>query len=231
MGFEEFQRSMNGSVNNESTSFAQIEPHSMAPGYIKIVGALKLLLKEKEFNAITWAEIARTAGVNEALIYKYFHDKRNLLYQVLRQLLEKYIAEVQGDLKVTSGALNKLRKAIRVHFNAYNQDRIFAKILILEVRNYPDYFESETYGLVKQWANSILEIIEEGVRNGEIRSHIAPRRLRQMILGGIEHLCLPEIIFDREFSPDTLTNELCEFIFHGITRSVEKKTDGGDGRE
>ena len=49
----------------------------MAPGYIKIVGALKLLLKEKEFNAITWAEIARTAGVNEALIYKYFHDKRN----------------------------------------------------------------------------------------------------------------------------------------------------------
>jgi DNA-binding transcriptional regulator YbjK len=66
---------------NESTSLAQIEPHSTAPGYIKIVGALKLLLKEKEFNAITWAEIARTAGVNEALIYKYFHDKRNLLYR------------------------------------------------------------------------------------------------------------------------------------------------------
>ena len=82
----------------------------MAPGYIKIVGALKLLLKEKEFNAITWAEIARTAGVNEALIYKYFHDKRNLLYKVLRQFLEKYIAEVEGDLKVTSGALEQAPK-------------------------------------------------------------------------------------------------------------------------
>ncbi|MGO9021625.1 MAG: TetR/AcrR family transcriptional regulator [Syntrophobacteraceae bacterium] len=222
---------MNGTVINENTSFASIEPRSMAPGYIKIVGALKLLLKEKEFNAITWAEIARTAGVNEALIYKYFHDKRNLLYQVLRQLLEKYIAEVQEDLKVTSGALNKLRKAIRVHFNAYSQDRIFAKILILEVRNYPDYFESETYGLVKHWANSILEIIEEGVRNGEIRSHISPRHLRQIILGGIEHLCLPEIVSGREFSPDTLTKELCEFIFHGITRSAEEKTEGGAGRE
>ena len=203
----------------------------MAPGYIKIVGALKLLLKEKEFNAITWAEIARTAGVNEALIYKYFHDKRNLLYQVLRQLLEKYITEVKEDLKVTSGALNKLRKAIRVHFNAYSQDRIFAKILVLEVRNYPDYFKSETYELVKHWADGILEIIEEGVSNGEIRSDISSRHLRRMILGGIEHLCLPEIIFGREFSPDTLTEELCEFIFHGITRSVEEKTDGGAGRE
>jgi len=203
----------------------------MAPGYIKIVGALKLLLKEKEFNAITWAEIARTAGVNEALIYKYFHDKRNLLYKVLRQFLEKYAALAEEELKVTSGALNKLRKAIWAQFNAYSEDRIFAKILILEVRNYPDYFKSETYELVKHWANSILEIIEEGVRNGEIRSDISSRHLRQMILGGIEHLCLPEIIFGREFSPDTLTEELCEFIFHGITRSVEEKTDGGAGRE
>ncbi len=196
----------------------------MAPGYIKIVGALKLLLKEKEFNAITWAEIARTAGVNEALIYKYFHDKRNLLYKVLRQVLEKHVAQVEEELKVTSGTLNKLRKAILAHFNAYSEDRIFAKILVLEVRNYPDYFQSETYELVKHWANSILEIIEEGMRNGEIRSHISPRHLTQMILGGIEHLCLPEIILGREFSPDTLTEELCEFIFHGITRSVEEKT-------
>jgi TetR/AcrR family transcriptional regulator, fatty acid metabolism regulator protein len=214
---------MNDTVMNKSTSFVPIEPRSMPPGYDKIVGALKLLLKEKEFNAITWAEIARTAGVNEALIYKYFRDRRNLLYQVLRQFLEKYIAQVDEDLKGTSGALNKLRKAIRAHFNIYSQDRIFARILILEVRNYPDYFESETYELVKYWTNSILEIIEEGVRNGEIRSDISSRHLRQMILGGIEHLCLPAVIFGQEFSPDTLTEELCEFIFHGIARSAQTK--------
>ena len=65
----------------------------------------------------------------------------------------------------------------------------------------------------------------------KFEADISSLHLRQMILGGIEHLCLPEIIFGREFSPDTLTEELCEFIFHGITRSVEEKTDGGAGRE
>ncbi len=40
------------------------------PGRTKIVEALKFLLEEKEFNAITTAEIAKTAGVTEALIYK-----------------------------------------------------------------------------------------------------------------------------------------------------------------
>ena len=53
------------------------------PGQIKIIQALNLLLEEKEFGAITTAEIAKTAGVTEALIYKYFKDKRDLLHQVL----------------------------------------------------------------------------------------------------------------------------------------------------
>lgn len=195
-----------------------MESRSTPPGYGKIVEALKQLLTEKEFSAITWAEIARTAGVNEALIYKYFRDRRNLLYQVLREFLEKYVDQVDEELKGITGALNKLQKCIWTHFNIYSQDRIFARILLLEVRNYPDYFASETYELVRYWANRILEIIEEGVSAGEIRSDVSPRHLRQIILGGIEHLCLPAIVFGRDFSPDLLAAELCKLIFHGITQ-------------
>jgi AcrR family transcriptional regulator len=194
-----------------------MESRSNPPGYGKIVEALKQLLKEKEFSAITWAEIARTAGVNEALIYKYFRDRRNLLYQVLREFLEKYLVQVEEDLKGTTGALNRLQKCILAHFNIYSQDRIFARILLLEVRNYPDYFDSETYKRVKYWAGIITKIIEEGVESGEIRNDISPRHLRQIILGGIEHLCLPEIVFGRDFSPHLLAAEFYKLILHGIT--------------
>lgn len=193
-----------------------MENRSTPAGYAKIVRALKQLLREKEFSAITWAEIAGTAGVNEALIYKYFRHRRNLLYQVLREFLEKYLDQVAQELQATTGALRKLRKCIWAHFNTYRQDRIFARILLLEVRNYPDYFESETYRLVKYWGNTILAIIEEGVGSGEIRSDICPRHLRQIILGGIEHLCLPAVVFGRDFSPDVLTEELYTLILQGI---------------
>jgi AcrR family transcriptional regulator len=152
------------------------------------------------------------------LIYKYFHDKRNLLYQVLREYLEKYVAQSEEDLKGVEGALNRLRKLIWVHISIYSQDRIFARILLLEVRNYPGYFESETYELVKYWANKILKVIEDGVRSGEIRRDINPRHLRQVIIGGIEHLCLPGVIFARDISPDELTEELCNVVFQGIKR-------------
>jgi TetR/AcrR family transcriptional regulator, fatty acid metabolism regulator protein len=190
---------------------------SFPPGRTKIVEALKLLLEEKEFNAITTAEIAKTAGVTEALIYKYFRDKRDLLHQVLSEYLEYFLSRAETDLKGIKGSLNKLRKLIWSRINMYATNRVFAKILVLEVRNYPDYFKSDAYETVKRYAQIINEIVEEGVRDGELRSDLPPQSMRQIILGGIEQLCLPGVIFNREISPDDLTEELCEVVFYGIT--------------
>lgn len=196
------------------------------PGKLKIAGALRTLLAEKEFVAITTAEIARTAGVTEALIYKYFRDKRDLLHQVLGEYLDHLVSKAETDVKGIKGALNKLRKIIWSHINMYATNRVFAKILLLEVRNYSDYFNSDAYQTVKRYSGIILGIIEEGVANREIRADVPAALIRQTVLGAIEHSCLPAVIFNREISPDDLTDELCELIFYGISRS-----DAGKGEK
>jgi len=188
------------------------------PGRMKIVASLKTLLAEKEFGAITTAEIAKTAGVTEALIYKYFKDKRDLLHQILSEYLEQYRAQITYDLKGIKGAFNKLRKLIWSHINVYATNRVFAKILLIEVRNYPDYYKSETYERVREYSDIVLSILEEGIRNGEIRDDISPKLMRHGILGSIEQVCLSGITFGREIDPDDLTEQLCAFIFKGIKR-------------
>jgi AcrR family transcriptional regulator len=194
------------------------EAKSLPPGRIKITQALKLLLEKKEFSAVTTAEIAKQAGVTEALIYKYFKDKRDLLHQVLREYLEQYQIQVENDLKGIKGALNKLRKLIWSHINVYATNRVFAKILLLEVRNYPDYYKSETYELVKIYSDTVLRIIEDGIRDKEIREDLEPKLIRLGIIGSIEQVCLSGVVFGREISPDDITEDLCEFIFQGIER-------------
>jgi AcrR family transcriptional regulator len=202
---------------NDSAKKEKIK--SLPPGRIKITQALKLLLEKKEFSAVTTAEIAKQAGVTEALIYKYFKDKRDLLHQVLREYLEQYQIQVENDLKGIKGALNRLRKLIWSHINVYATNRVFAKILLLEVRNYPDYYKSETYELVKIYSDTVLRIIEEGIRNREIREDLEPKLIRLGIIGSIEQVCLSGIVFGREISPDDITENLCEFIFQGIERN------------
>ena len=191
----------------------------LPPGRIKIVRALKSLLVEKEFSAITTAEIARSAGVTEALIYKYFKDKRDLLHQILSEYLEQYRSQMGQDLKGIKGTFNKLRKLIWSHINVYATNRVFAKILLIEVRNYSDYYKSETYLRVKEYSNIVLKIIEEGIRDGEIRNDVPAKLIRHSILGSIEQVCLSGITFGKEINPDELTEQICEIIFKGIANS------------
>jgi TetR/AcrR family fatty acid metabolism transcriptional regulator len=193
-----------------------IPNQSDPPGKIKIAEALKLLLREKDFNSITTADISRTSGVNEALIYRYYKDKRGLLHDVLAEYLENYIDKMVLDSKGIKGAANKLRKLIWDTIHLYQQDRVFAKILLLEVRNFRGYWESETYQIVRHYSEFMLNLINEGVAGGEFRDDISPSHIRQIILGAIEHLCLPGVIFGHDISPDKMTDDICDVIFEGI---------------
>ena len=204
------------------TQFEGKTSPSFPPGRVKIANALRLLLEEKDFNGITTAEIARQAGVTDALIYKYFKDKRDLLHQLLSEYLNQYGIQLSRDLKGIKGALNKLRKLIWSHINVYATNRVFAKILLIEVRTHPDYYRSDTYELVRTYSNFVLEILKEGIRNNEIRKDVPAKLIRQVILGSIEQLCLTGITFDRKIDPDELTENLCEIIFRGIIPGDER---------
>jgi TetR/AcrR family transcriptional regulator, fatty acid metabolism regulator protein len=189
------------------------------PGGVRIMEALRLLLQKKDFSSITTAEISREAGANEALLYRYFKDKRGLLHRVLADYLRDYVLEVQRDLLSVHGAVNKLKRLMHSSISFYARNRIFSKILLLEVRNYPGYFESEAYELVKVYARFIDEIIKEGVRNKEIRDDVPVSCSRDVILGSIEQACLRWIIFDRKPDSELLAGNLCEAVFSGLART------------
>jgi hypothetical protein len=140
-----------------------------------------------------------------------------LLHQVLREYLGQYGVQLANDLKGIKGPLNKPRKLIWSHINVYATNRVFARVLLIEVRNYSDYYKSETYKRVQIYSEALLHIIEEGIHSKEIRNDLPPKLIRHGILGSIEQVCLSGIIFGREISVDELTEDLCEFIFKGIT--------------
>jgi TetR/AcrR family fatty acid metabolism transcriptional regulator len=189
---------------------------SSPPGKIKLAEALKTLLEGKDFSSITTSEIAKVAGVNEALIYRYFKDKRGLLHDVLAQAIEDFMSEIAGELRRIKGASKKLRRLLRRSIDFYIGHRVSAKILLLEVRNFPGYFESPTYLLAKSYAHQVLEILREGISAGEFRDDVSPVQIKQMILGGMEHLILPAIVFDRRVDADSSADALCDIILNGI---------------
>lgn len=189
---------------------------SAPPAKRRLAQALSRLLRDKDFHSITTAEISKTAGANEALIYRYFKDKRGLLHQVLHDYLLDFHSRIQKDLQAAHGAVDKLGVLIRSHIRMYDSNRVFAKILLLEVRNFPGYFESDTYRLVKTYGRIITDIVFDGINGGEIRGDVPVERIRDLVLGGIEHTCMAPVIFDRAIDVDAAADQLGDLIFGGI---------------
>lgn len=186
------------------------------PGKRKIINAMRTLLEDRTFESITIAEIAVTAGITEGLIYKYFKDKRDLLHHVLHEHYQQFLIQIDRDLQGIDGALNKLRKIIWCCIERYANHRVFARIILLEVRNSERYFKSEAYELVRQFNRLIIGIIKEGIANGEIQPTLPPAYIRNAIFGTIEHSCLNRVIFDEEVSTNDTAHFITELIFNGI---------------
>ena len=177
---------------------------------------MRNLLEDRNFASITISDIAVTAGVTEGLIYKYFKDKRELLHHVLKEYYEYFLCLIHRDLEGVSGALNKLHKVIWISIDRYATHRVFARIILLEVRNAEEYFHSEAYGLVRQFNKLLLEIIKEGMASGEIRGDIAPSLACHAIFGTIEHACIKRVIFNEKVSVNETADQICHLILKGI---------------
>ena len=188
------------------------------PGKLKIIEAMRTLLVERTFESITISVIAVTAGVTEGLIYKYFKDKRDLLHHVLKEHYEHFLVQIDRDLQGIDGAVNKLRKIIWSSIERYANHRVFARIILLEVRNSEEYFHSEAYGLVRQFNRILLDIIKEGIAGGEIRDNLPPAYIRNAIFGTIEHSCLNRAIFNEPVSTNEAARIITDLLLNGIKR-------------
>lgn len=186
------------------------------PGRIKIMKALSELLKQKDFHSITTAGIASEAGVTEGLIYKYFKDKKDLLYEVLKHHFELFQETIEESIFHESSSLDKLALIIRISIKSYASNRVFARILLLEVRSSPDYFNCAAYEMVKVYARTILGIIRQGQADGEIREDVDPHVFRQIILGSIEHACLGEVLFGSEIDTELVSARISRILFKGV---------------
>lgn len=208
-------------MKNSLISQKQFDNSKLSKAGTRLSEALKALLEEKDFNSITTAEIARYARANESLIYRYFEDKRGLLHFVLAEYLKKFLLRMEQDLSNIHNPLEKLKEIIRSTIYFYNNDLVFAKILLLEVRNYPGYYKSPPYEIIKIYTDNIVQIVEEAVEEGLLRKDIPPNRIMQIILGSIEHLFLPKILFGYDIDPDTLASQAYEGIFKGLINKEE----------
>lgn len=185
----------------------------------KILTAMQELLAEREYITITTADVAKRAGVNEALIYHYFKGKDDLLWSVLGEYMLEYVKFVKRSVRGAKDYADKLKKAIWANIFQLLRDHPGGKIMLLESRNNKHYFATEAYNLSLINVQILLDIINKGIEAGEFSDSINPYALRNLISGAIEHAVLPVMLFMKGRNTNELSEQICEIIF----KSIKKK--------
>lgn len=156
----------------------------------QILGSTFKLMAEKGFKSVTTRMIADDVGINEALIYKYFNKKSDLLAAVVEE-----IKLLRPDYNMNlpdneNEFFEVLKKFERFFLNLNCKDPSILKIIlfaILEDYPVPDEFNVNSKGTFLNW---ILCCIEKGKSDWGFNQNINMIEAICIYMGGLIYYVL-----------------------------------------
>lgn len=137
----------------------------------EILAAGRKVFSARGFRDATLDEVAQAAGLAKGTLYLYFNSKEDIFFAIFRDrilAMQRRLAEV---LRGGASAEARLREALRVRFESLRQDQDFMRIYLTEFSQciYGGPWAKEYRKLHLAGARLVATVLEEGIRNGELR--------------------------------------------------------------
>lgn len=182
-----------------------------------IMAAAHDVLRENGYDVTSMSDIAKRANIVEGSIYRFFENKRDLLIKVMENWYSSSLSDYKRQLAGISGTQNRLRYMIWRHLKTIHDEPMLCRIMFQYLREDPGYRSTIVYELNRQYTNSTLDIIREGIESGEFRSDLPLGLTRDLIYGGIEHRIWAYLRNEGDFDPGRTADEIVSLLVHGIS--------------
>jgi hypothetical protein len=85
------------------------------------------------------------------------------------------------------------------------------------------FLNTEAYKTVQASGKLTIQVLEEGIKNGEFRPDIQPYTIRAMIYGTIDHLATRKSLLGKPDDLLSLADDITKAVFHGILLPQKKR--------
>jgi AcrR family transcriptional regulator len=204
-------------------------PFRRAPSSVKSEQRIKDILlvarqvfSERGYASATTIEMARRLGVSEATVFTYFSGKRDLCVRVICDWYDEIIAEIEATLPHITGTRAKLSFLIRTHLYRLMIDGPGLCALILsEGRAKDDTFGDEIVQLQRRYTAPLMQVLSDGVAEGDIRDDLPLSLLRSSIYGPMEHV-LWDAIAKKTVDIEETSKRLSLLLWQGLQAPNQK---------
>ncbi len=181
-----------------------------------ILKAAREVFAERGFNETVMSEIAERAGVVEGSIYRYFRNKRDLMFRMAEAWFEEMIEGDAGTLTAIDGTRNRLRFVIYRHLVSIHSQPDMSRLVFQHLRPEPDYRDTLLFSLNRAYTARVIEVIDAGKKEGDVRPDVPSSLVRDIIFGSIEHRTWAFLRSEGDFDPAILADQVLNLIWSGL---------------
>ncbi len=167
---------------------------------VRIINSAKKLFAEQGYQKTTIVDISKQAGLSEAALYEYFQGKEDLLLTIPDLWVSELLEDLDEQLFGIRGAENKLRKYLWWYLRRIEQSPLDAKIVYLFLKTNANFLNTEVYANVKKLYSYLIDIFEEGLKTGEMKSDLDSRIARDIFVGTLDHIITRWLLKDMSYS-------------------------------
>jgi TetR/AcrR family fatty acid metabolism transcriptional regulator len=167
---------------------------------VRIINSAKKLFSEQGYQKTTIVDISKQAGLSEAALYEYFQGKEDLLLTIPDLWVSELLHDLDDQLFGILGAVHKLRKYLWWYLRRVEQAPLDAKIVYLFLKTNANFLNTEVYANVKKLYAYLIDIFEEGQKNGELKPDLNPRIARDIFVGTMDHIITRWVLKDMSYS-------------------------------
>jgi AcrR family transcriptional regulator len=139
-----------------------------------IVNKAATLFREKGYKAASMRDLAEAVGVEAASLYNHIKSKSELLHELVFSVANKFVLKLDEIESESISSLDKMEKILRFHITEMIHHYEEVYVSDREWKHLSDPYLSNYQNQRRVYRKRLAAIIEEGIRNKEIKSIDAP---------------------------------------------------------
>ena len=194
----------------------------------RILQAAAHVFAEKGLSGARTREIARRAGLNNALIHYYFSSKENLYYAVIQGVSEQLFSGFQQIAKEDVEPKEKIRQFFELYFKLIAKKPHLPRIMMHEILKGGKVLQDIARNLLKPAHDQVIAYFSDAIEEGLFR-RVDARQVLISVVGMTVIYFISWPVIQELWETDLLAPEalearkesLIDLLFHGITMRPE----------
>ena len=162
--------SRSGALKGPMGVCLQTEERTRTPRRAELVRAAARLFSERGYHGTSMRDLGEALGLRRGSLYAHIVSKEELLFDVVDEGAERFLARAEGAAAAESSATERLRLFLKGHIETAIEHIEAATVFLNEWRYLSDGRRAGVEAKRDRYEGILRGIVAEGVASGEFRS-------------------------------------------------------------